>query len=171
MSSTRNPDWNGDLYETPCPFGIVKDLGFFFITGAFWGVVYNSIKGFRGSPYGEKLQGIRSTVRLHVPISAGRFAAWGALYHCFDCTIRYFRSIDDTWDSILAGSFASGSLAIRRGYKSFGRSFIIGGIALGVFDGMCRTMYRYTAEPLSQIQAPQNNKDLQHKKNKSLIFS
>lgn len=144
---SRRSNESGDFTRDPCPLVILNDFGGAFTVGAVGGAVFYGIKGFRNSPYGERWQGIRSAVKVQAPLKAGNFGTWGGLFGFFDCAIKSVRSTEDMWNSILAGAFTGGSLAIRGGYKSFRTNFIFGGIALAVIEGMMVAMNRYMAEP------------------------
>lgn len=137
---------DGDLSEAPCPFVILYDFGSGFFIGAVGGALYHGYKGFRRSPYGERLKGISSTVRLQAPLTAGRFGAWCGLLGIFNCAFVSIYPLGEKWNSILAGGFTSGSLAIRGGYKPFRNQFIFGSIIMAVFEGMGIFMNRHMAQ-------------------------
>lgn len=43
----------------------------------------------------------------------GNFGIWGTMFSTFDCTVKGVRQKEDHWNSIIAGFFTGGSLAIR----------------------------------------------------------
>jgi len=71
---------------------------------------------------------------------------WGATFSCCDCTLQYIRRTDDHWNNISAGFLTGGILAARAGWKSAGKSAVIGGIILGVIEGVAALMQRGSAQ-------------------------
>jgi len=63
----------------PCPHRILDDIGGAFAMGAIGGGIWNSVKGARNSPRGERLIGSVQAVRARAPILGGgsslRYAA------------------------------------------------------------------------------------------------
>jgi hypothetical protein len=62
----------------PCPHRILDDIGGAFAMGAIGGGIWNSVKGARNSPRGERLQGSVSAVRARAPILGGELREVGA---------------------------------------------------------------------------------------------
>ena len=57
----------------PCPHRILDDIGGAFAMGAIGGGVWNSVKGARNSPRGERLLGSIMAVRARAPVLGGAF--------------------------------------------------------------------------------------------------
>lgn len=55
----------------PCPHRIFDDIGGAFAMGAIGGGVWNSVKGARNSPRGERLIGGVTAVKARAPIIGG----------------------------------------------------------------------------------------------------
>jgi len=120
----------------PCPWRILDDTGAAFAMGAIGGSVYHAIKGYTNSPEGMRIKGISSAVRNRAPILGGSFALWGMFYSGYDCSLLGIREKDDIWNSITAGALTGGTLAVRHGAKAALRSAAIGGLILGVIEGI-----------------------------------
>ena len=55
----------------PCPHRIFDDIGGAFAMGAIGGGVWNSVKGARNSPRGERLLGSVTAVKARAPVMGG----------------------------------------------------------------------------------------------------
>ena len=66
----------------------------------------------------RRLVGGLTAVKNRVPQVAGNFAIWGGLFSAFECTLIYFRSKEDPWNSIMSGALTGGVLAARTGITS-----------------------------------------------------
>ena len=55
----------------PCPHRIFDDIGGAFAMGAIGGGVWNSVKGARNSPRGERLLGSVTAVKARAPVIGG----------------------------------------------------------------------------------------------------
>lgn len=116
------------------PYRIVEDCGTAFAMGAIGGGIFNTIKGFRNSPRGERWQGTLTAIKQRTPISAGNFAAWGLTFSSFDCALIALRGKEDPWNSIGSGAAAGALLAARGGPKMAAQSAIFGGALLGLME-------------------------------------
>merc|ERR1719424_2316930 len=94
----------------PCPHRIFDDIGGAFAMGAIGGGVWNSVKGARNSPRGERLLGSVTAVKARAPVMGGNFAVWGGLFSSFDCTLVAIRKKEDPWNSIISGAAVGGVL-------------------------------------------------------------
>ena len=72
----------------------------------------------------------------------GNFAVWGGLLSSIDCSLICLRGKEDPWNSVLAGSTASGMLALRTGMVV---DAIVGAVILGLFESISIAMTRYQA--------------------------
>jgi hypothetical protein len=62
---------------------------------------------------------------------------WGGLFSTFDCAIKGLRNHkEDPWNSIIAGFFTGGALAIRGGYKAARNGAIGCAVLLAVIEGV-----------------------------------
>ena len=62
---------------------------------------------------------------------------WGGLFSTFDCAIKGLRNHKgDPWNSILAGFFTGGALAVRGGYKAARNGAIGCAVLLAVIEGV-----------------------------------
>ena len=67
----------------------------------------------------------------------GSRTVWGGLFSTFDCSVKSLRGHkEDPWNSIIAGFFTGGSLAIRGGYKASRNGAIGCAVLLGVIEGV-----------------------------------
>lgn len=115
--------------------------------GAIGGGVWHFFKGARNSPRGERFVGAMSSAKMRAPVLGGNFAVWGGLFSCFDCTLVAIRHKEDPWNSITAGALTGGTLAARAGWKATVQSAVIGGVLLGLIEGMSLLMQKAFAPP------------------------
>jgi len=66
----------------------------------------------------------------------GSFAQWGGLFSMFDCTFAYIRGTEDPYNSIASGFCTGATLAARGGASAALKSGMIGGILLGIMEGL-----------------------------------
>ncbi|KAK3380957.1 Tim17/Tim22/Tim23/Pmp24 family-domain-containing protein [Podospora didyma] len=126
-----------DHTRDPCPWVILNDFGGAFSMGAIGGTIWHGIKGFRNSPYGERRVGALTAIKMRAPVLGGNFGVWGGLFSTFDCSVKSLRGHkEDPWNSIIAGFFTGGSLAIRGGYKAARNGAIGCAVLLGVIEGV-----------------------------------
>jgi len=104
--------------------------------GIIGGGTFHMFKGMRNSPRGERMRGGFNAVTLRAPALGGAFAVWGGLFATFDCTYAHLRARDDSWNAVMSGATTGGILAARAGWKAAGRNAIIGGMLLGMIEGM-----------------------------------
>ena len=92
---------SADHTRDPCPIVIVSDFGGAFAMGAFGGLIWHGIKGFRNSPYGERSYGAFNAARTRAPVVGGNFGVWGGLFSTFDCAVKGARKKEDAWLSLI----------------------------------------------------------------------
>ena len=122
----------------PCPWRIIDDCGGAFSMGLIGGGFFNMISGARNAPTGfrRRLLGGVIKVKEGAPLLGGQFAAWGICFSSFDCTFAYIRQKEDPWNSIMSGAAAGAVMVARQGTKSMIGSAIVGGVLLGLIEGM-----------------------------------
>eukprot|EP01104_Vermistella_antarctica_P008439 TRINITY_DN2106_c0_g1_i2.p1 TRINITY_DN2106_c0_g1~~TRINITY_DN2106_c0_g1_i2.p1 ORF type:complete len:192 (-),score=19.26 TRINITY_DN2106_c0_g1_i2:277-852(-) len=120
----------------PCPQRIWGDMGGAFAMGAIGGGLWHAFKGAKNSPKGEKAMGSLMAVRHRAPVVGGGFAVWCTLYSGFDCVLSSARGQEDWKNSIVSGALTGGVLAARGGWKASGTSAIVGGVLLGLIEGV-----------------------------------
>ena len=147
----------GSQERDPCPHRILDDIGGAFAMGAIGGGVWNSVKGARNSPRGERLLGSSMAVRARAPVLGGNFAVWGGLFSSFDCTLVWLRKKEDPWNSIISGAATGGVLAARGGWRAASRSAAVGGVLLAMIEGLniCLTRMMAESSPPPYAPAPQ----------------
>ena len=131
----------------PCPYRIIDDVGGAFAMGCIGGGIWHFFKGARNSPRGERLAGALSSAKMRAPVLGGNFAVWGGLFSCFDCTLVAIRHKEDPWNSITAGALTGGTLAARAGWRATVQSAAIGGVLLGLIEGMSLLLQKAFAPP------------------------
>lgn len=114
--------------------------------GGIGGAIFHSIKGFRNSPRGERMAGSIMAIKQRAPILAGNFAVWGSMFSTFDCLLIGARGKEDAWNSIGSGAITGGLLAARGGPGAMARNAVIGGVLLGMIEGMGILLNRMFAE-------------------------
>lgn len=115
--------------------------------GAVGGGGWNTLKGLRDSPRGEKMLGGASACRREAPKIGGSFAVWGGLFSTFDCALYYARGKEDPWNSIASGALTGGFLSLRRGLGGAARSAAVGGVLLAMIEGIGIMLTRAMAPP------------------------
>uniref|UniRef100_A0A7S3VX80 Uncharacterized protein n=1 Tax=Strombidinopsis acuminata TaxID=141414 RepID=A0A7S3VX80_9SPIT len=138
----------------PCPHRILDDIGGAFAMGAIASGLWNTVKGARNSPRGERLQGSISAVRARAPILGGNFAVWGGLFSTFDCTFVWMRRKEDPWNSIASGALTGGVLAARGGWRAASRSAAMGGFLLAMIEGFNICLTKMLADNSAPPYAP-----------------
>ena len=120
----------------PCPYRIIDDVGSAFLIGAVGGSIWHGVKGAKNSPRGERLYGSITAIKSRAPVLGGQFASWGGLFSCFDCTLVALRGKEDPINSICAGAITGGILAARAGAAAACKSAAVGGVLLGLIEGL-----------------------------------
>eukprot|EP01029_Cantina_marsupialis_P000455 TRINITY_DN10334_c0_g1_i1.p1 TRINITY_DN10334_c0_g1~~TRINITY_DN10334_c0_g1_i1.p1 ORF type:complete len:170 (-),score=62.35 TRINITY_DN10334_c0_g1_i1:253-762(-) len=131
-----------DSGRLPCPHRILDDVGGAFAMGCIGGGVWHLFKGARNAPSGGRIVGAFQAARFRAPALGGNFAVWGGLYSSFDCTLSYLRKKEDPWNSIVAGGLTGGVLAGRSGFKIVAQNAVVGGVLLGLIEGLGILMNR-----------------------------
>lgn len=106
------------------------------ISQAIGGTIWHGIKGFRNSPYGERRVGAITAIKMRAPVLGGNFGVWGGLFSTFDCAVKGIRKKEDPWNSIIAGFFTGGALAVRGGPKQIRNGAIGCAVLLAVIEGV-----------------------------------
>ena len=114
--------------------------------GAIGGSLWHGIKGFRNSPYGERRIGMITAIKARAPVTGGNFGVWGGMFSTFDCAVKGIRKKEDPYNSIIAGFFTGGALAIRGGAKAARNGAIMCAIFLAVIEGVGIGIQRMMAE-------------------------
>lgn len=68
---------------------------------------------------------------------------WGGLFSTFDCAVKGIRRKEDPYNSIIAGFFTGGALAVRGGYKAARNGAIGCAVLLAVIEGVSITFSKY----------------------------
>lgn len=135
-----------DIGREPCPDRIIEDLGGAFGMGCIGGFLWHLVKGMRNSPKGERWRGGMFNARSRAPILGGNFAVWGGTFSAFDCSLQYIRQRDDHWNAIASGFLTGGVLAARGGWKAASRNAVVGGVLLGIIEGVAALIMRTTTQ-------------------------
>lgn len=135
-----------DIGREPCPDRIIEDLGGAFGMGCIGGFLWHMVKGMRNSPKGERWRGGLFNARSRAPILGGNFAVWGGSFSAFDCSLQYIRQRDDHWNAIASGFLTGGVLAARGGWKAASRNAVVGGVLLGIIEGVAALIMRKTSQ-------------------------
>ena len=114
--------------------------------GAIGGSLWHGIKGFRNSPYGERRIGMITAIKARAPVTGGNFGVWGGMFSTFDCAVKGIRKKEDPYNSIIAGFFTGGALAIRGGAKAARNGAIMCAIFLAVIEGVGIGIQRMMAD-------------------------
>lgn len=61
---------------------------------------------------------------------------WGGCFSSFDCLMIWYRQKDDPWNAIVSGFLTGGILAVRGGANLAFKNALIGGVILGLIEGI-----------------------------------
>ena len=136
--------------------------------GCIGGFLWHLAKGMRNSPKGERWRGGLFSARSRAPILGGNFAVWGGTFSAFDCSLQYIRQRDDHWNAIASGFLTGGVLAARGGWKAASRNAVVGGVLLGIIEGVAALIMRTTTQtPREQaLQAMEAERMMQEARDK-----
>jgi len=143
----------------PCPRRILDDCGGAFSMGAIGGGLFSMVKGWRNSPspITNKFRGGIAAVKTRAPVLGGNFAVWGGMFSTFDCTLSWYRKKEDPWNSIMSGALTGGVLMARAGPGAMLQSAVVGGVLLGLIEGVGVLITRLTAGQFDpQMEMPQD---------------
>eukprot|EP00007_Cunea_sp_BSH-02190019_P003623 CAMPEP_0174234002 /NCGR_PEP_ID=MMETSP0417-20130205/3884_1 /TAXON_ID=242541 /ORGANISM="Mayorella sp, Strain BSH-02190019" /LENGTH=175 /DNA_ID=CAMNT_0015312301 /DNA_START=133 /DNA_END=657 /DNA_ORIENTATION=- len=131
----------------PCPGRIWNDVGGAFAMGCIGGSLVHGFSGVRNSPPGERIMGAYHGIRVRAPKLGGSFAVWGGLFSTFDCSLAAIRGQEDSINSIASGALTGGLLAARNGLSASVKAAAIGGLLLGLIEGMSLYLQRLSQPP------------------------
>uniref|UniRef100_A0A7S3J3Y2 Uncharacterized protein n=1 Tax=Euplotes harpa TaxID=151035 RepID=A0A7S3J3Y2_9SPIT len=87
---------------------------------------------------------------------------WGGCFSSFDCLMIWYRQKDDPWNAVVSGFLTGGVLAIRGGANLAFKNALIGGVILGLIEGisiiMQSVMARRQFMMIEQMQKEQIEK-------------
>jgi import inner membrane translocase subunit TIM17 len=138
------------MNTVPCPGRIIIDLGDGFSTGCALGALWYFVKGSYYAVRRERIKGGLMLLRSRAPILGGSFAMWACIFSVSSCIMVYIRQREDPINSVIAGFSTGFVLAIRGGFRNAFRSAIIGGLFLGIIEGMMVMHQQY--QKRSQVQ-------------------
>ena len=124
------------MNHVPCPGRIIIDLGDGFSTGCAMGSLWYFVKGCYYAVRRERIKGGLQLLRSRAPILGGSFAMWACIFSISSCIMVRIRQKEDPINSVIAGFSTGFVLAIRGGLKNACRSAIIGGLFLGIIEGI-----------------------------------
>ena len=130
----------------PCPWRIIDDCGGAFTLGAIGGGLFSAFKGYRHAPAGQRIKGISSAVKVRAPVLGGNFAVWGGMFSGFDCLLQQIRGKEDPWNSIGSGALTGAVLMVRAGPRAMFQSAVVGGVLLGLIEGIGIGITKMTAD-------------------------
>jgi hypothetical protein len=87
-----------------------------------------------------------TAIKARAPVTGGNFGVWGGMFSTFDCAVKGIRKKEDPYNSIIAGFFTGGALAVRGGYKAARNGAIMCAIFLAVIEGVGIGIQRLMAE-------------------------
>ncbi|KAK0398751.1 hypothetical protein QR680_002734 [Steinernema hermaphroditum] len=140
----------------PCPYRIGEDVGSAFTMGLIGGSIFQSFIGYRNSAKGQKLIGALREVRMRAPMTGVQFAAWGGMFSTIDCCMIAIRKKEDPLNSIVSGTLTGGLLAVRSGPKVMAASAVLGGVILGMIEGVSMMMGRLVSDQAYDQQMGQH---------------
>merc|ERR1712241_1387841 len=91
----------------------------------------------------------------------GQFAAWGICFSSFDCTFAHIRGKEDPWNSIMSGAAAGAVMAARQGPKSMVGSAVVGGMLLGLIEGMGLLMNNFMSQQFRPVDPREEQQAMQ----------
>lgn len=116
--------------------------------GLIGGSVFQFFKGFRNAPKGINKRFASSLVAIKTrsPVIGGSFAVWGGLFSAVDCSLIYIRKKEDPFNSIASGAITGAVLSVRKGVGPMIGSAVVGGILLGLIEGVSIVWTRFSAQ-------------------------
>jgi import inner membrane translocase subunit TIM17 len=116
--------------------------------GTIGGSIFHGFKGYRNAPAGYKRRfaGAFTTIRQSSTVTGANFAAWGGMFSVCDCSLAYMRQKEDSWNSIASGFITGGLLQIRQGPAAMLGAAVVGGIILGMIEGVSVIISRATGQ-------------------------
>jgi len=147
----------------PCPWRIIDDCGGAFSMGLIGGGFFNMLGGAYNAPagYQRRLMGGIIRVKERAPLLGGQFAAWGICFSSFDCTFAHIRGKEDPWNSIMSGAAAGAVMAARQGPKSMVGSAVVGGMLLGMIEGMGLLMNNFMSQQFRPVDPREEQQAMQ----------
>ncbi|KAL5713342.1 hypothetical protein ACHQM5_015427 [Ranunculus cassubicifolius] len=127
----------------PCPDRILGDIGNAFSMGCVGSTIIYYGKGVVQGAKGKRLATGLEQVRMGAPTYGGSFAVWGGLFSAFDCSMVYLRQKEDPWNSIVSGAATGAFLATRQGARAVMISGVVGGVLLGMIEGVVIVLNRF----------------------------
>lgn len=124
------------MNTVPCPGRIIIDLGDGFSTGCALGAIWYFVKGSYYAVRRERIKGGLMLLRSRAPILGGSFCMWACIFSVSSCCMVYLRQREDPINSVIAGFTTGFVLAIRGGLRNACRSAVIGGLFLGIIEGI-----------------------------------
>jgi import inner membrane translocase subunit TIM17 len=131
------------MNTVPCPGRIMIDLGDGFSTGCCLGALWYFVKGSYYAVRRERIKGGLLLLRSRAPILGGSFAMWACIFSVSSCFMVYLRQREDPINSVIAGFSTGFVLAIRGGLRNAFRSALIGGLFLGIIEGIMVILQQY----------------------------
>ena len=102
----------------------------------------------------------------------GSFAMWGGCFSAVDCLMIWYRQKDDPWNAVVSGFVTGGVLAIRGGANLAFKNAMIGGLILGLIEGIsviissvAMRRQHMMIEQMQKMQLEQMKKQMQQEKN------
>ncbi|PIA55877.1 hypothetical protein AQUCO_00700300v1 [Aquilegia coerulea] len=158
-----------DKFRSPCPDRITDDLGGAFALGIGGGSIVHYIQGARRSEKGRRIIGGLQNARMYTPKTGGGFAVWGGVFSTCDCTMVYLRQKEDPLNSVISGALTGGLLQMRQGFLASGRSALLGGCILAMFEGVQLMVNRFEGQLKDKFQKQQA--DRQRAEQETLAFA
>lgn len=148
----------------PCPWRIIDDAGAAFSMGAIGGSLFHGYKGAKNAPQGfiKRFYGATSTIRMNAAKTGGGFAMWGGMFSVVDCTMAHLRGKEDSLNSITSGALTGALLSIRQGKAAMILSGAIGGLILGLIEGVNLLLNRYQSQSIVSDQIMAQQQQTQH---------
>jgi import inner membrane translocase subunit TIM17 len=124
------------MNTVPCPGRIIIDLGDGFSTGCCMGALFYFLKGSYYAVRRERIKGGMMLLRSRAAILGGSFAMWACIFSVSSCIMVHIRHREDPFNSVIAGFSTGFVLAIRGGLRNALRSAMVGGLFLGIIEGI-----------------------------------
>jgi mitochondrial import inner membrane translocase subunit TIM17 len=100
------------------------------------------------APKHAKIPGSIAAVTARSPVLGGKFAVWGGLFACCDCSLTAILQKEDPWNFIISGAVTGGVLVARAGPKQMASAAMVGGVLLALIEGVGIMFSRIMAPPV-----------------------
>ena len=83
--------------------------------------------------------------------TAKMFGLWGGTFAFYECSILFVRKQASPWNSVVAGAATGATLVSRNGIKAMIPAAVVGGVLLGIIEGVSHWFSGFGEEDFSEV--------------------